>query len=254
MSEKKQRRMSKSATIYIPVASLLILLLVILGMSAFLNVIVIEVIGDSSYPAAEIIAASGIKPGDNLLRINIQNAEQSILREIPIFNDAVVSRVFPDTIIIEVRESKPLAAIRYQGDVLIIDSDGRVLERTAEQPRGLIEVRGFTPLEPAPGRMLRPEVGGGMRLQFMMDVLRAVEEEGITGDVSFLDVTSIANITFGYTNRFTVLLGGPENARHKISQLPVFISDAEQHPGFDPGATHLIDMSDPSGRWSLRTN
>ena len=257
MSGKKQRRISRSATIYVPVAAFLIVFFGILGISAFLKIMSIEVTGASVHSKEEIISASGIVQGDNMLWVNVQNAEQSIRDAIPMINEVGISRLFPDRIVIEVKESKAIAVLRHQGEMYIIDYDGRVLEQTSAVPRGLIEIRGFVPVEPAEGSMLRAEPGGGMRLQFMTDVLKAIDDAGITRDVSFLDVTRISAISFGYDERFIILIGAPDGARSKINQLPSYlpalIAKAQaEDPSFDITATYQVDMSDPSGEWWLR--
>ena len=253
MNSKKQRRVSSSAKVYVPIATLLILVFGLIGISSFLKIITIEVIGVSRHPHSEIIEFSGIAVGDNMLWIKIENAEQGIKEAIPLISEVTIKRDFPDTVKIEIKESIPLAWMPFEGYYLTIDSEGRILERADTPPQDLIEIRGFSPNSPAIGSMLRAEAGGSMRLQFMTDVLRAMEDENMADMVSYLDMSSIANITFGYGERYTVLLGGPEGAQHKINQLPVVLSRTEtQDPNYDPNADYLVDMSDPTGAWRLR--
>ena len=77
----KPRRKSKSAVVYIPTAVILILFLMAFGVSVFLKIINIEVIGASVYTKEEIITASGITKGDNMLLYQWkQRSEQDILR------------------------------------------------------------------------------------------------------------------------------------------------------------------------------
>ena len=252
MDERKRRRhSSRSITLFLPIASLLIILLFFFGTSAFFRIAVIEISGAKVHSAQEVISSSGLELGGNILTINRSNVEDSIRQAMPLINEVNVSRIMPDKILIEVSESIAIAAISHQGRFYIIDSSGRVLERAAAIPRGIIEIRGFTPVEPEEGAMLRPEPGGAMRLQFMVDVLAAIEITNITEQVSYLDVTRIANISFGYLDRFVVVLGGPEGARYKISQLPDILMQAELDPTFDPTIGYNINIFDPSGEWSL---
>ena len=228
MGVKKPRRMSKSAIVYIPVGALLIVLLTILGTSGFLSVMEIEVDGVSMYSAAEVAAVSGISLGDNLLFVDTSAASRRIQVAMPFISAVNITRVPPARVRIEVQESIALATIAARSDVIVIDSAGRVLQRSASAPAGLIEVRGITPREAIEGGRIRAEQGGDLQLQNMLDVLAAIEREGIQRDISYLDVNNIAQISFGYMGRFRVILGGPNNLRQKLTSLAGAIARFEE--------------------------
>jgi hypothetical protein len=242
--------MSKSAAIYIPVGVLLIVFLTVIGVSGFLRIMDIEVVGSTRYTDEAIIAVSGITAGDNMLFIDAEVAERRIITAMPFISSASVTRVPPDGVRIEVEESSPLAKIDFRGELLIFDSSGRILEVTVVPQSGLVEVLGITPVDPAEGAPLRVGTGGEMNLLYMRDVLAALEREGIEGDVSFLDVSNTGRINFGYQGRFRVILGGPSNVRQKLDSLPRMIYGADginaQH---GDSATGDIDMSGQQGEW-----
>jgi len=240
----RRLQQGRIAFIYILTGVLLIALMAVVGISAFLRIIEIDVEGASVYTPAEIIEACGISTGDNLLFINIATAERKILTTMPIINDVKITRKPPDTLRIEVTESSPIATIAFFGDTLIIDSTGRTLKRGTEKPEGLIEVRGVALDEVIEGNPLRAERGAEMRLQYMQDVLTAIEKEGLRHDVSYLDVSNINNIHFGYLDMYRVIIGGPSNVRQKLSQLPGGIPELESKY---PNIAGDIIMSDPSG-------
>ena len=227
MGRKKQRRMSKSAAVYIPVGVVLVVLLIILGTSGFLRVSVITVAGATMYSDEEIITVSGISAGDNLLFIDISVAERRIQVAMPFIDTVNVMRLPPDTVHIEITESKAIAAIEFRNDIIIIDSTGRVLQHTDRAPEGLINVWGIVPSDAAEGSKLRAEQGGELQLQYMIDVLAAIEREGIEDNVSYLDVYNISQLNFGYMGRFRVMLGGPNNLRQKLDSLPRAITGVE---------------------------
>jgi len=238
MENRKQRRVSRSAMMYIPFGVLLVAIISIMGISSFLRIMVIEVEGATRYSSAEIISASGIGVGDNLLFLDTDAAQRRIMLAMPFIREVNVLRALPDGIMIEIFESEPIASIEDSGDLLIIDVTGRILERTDKAPDGLIEVRGITPLDPVEGGQLRTAPGGEMQLQYMRDVLSAMERERIVQDVTFLDITHISQINFGYLGRFRVILGGPSNIRGKLEALPRVIDTIAE----DISAT--IDLTD----------
>ena len=219
MEQRRQRRISKSAAIYIPVSALVIIFLTILGISSFLRIMFIEVQGATRYSVEDVAAVSGISAGDNLLFLDMEDAERRIVTAMPFVSEAVVSRMLPDTIKIEIIESTPVAAVELRGTFLIIDSTGRILDRTETFPDGLVEIIGIIPVEAAIGSQIRAEGIGDANVQAMRYILSALEREELIEDVSNLDVTNIAQISFGLQGRFNVLLGNRDNLRQKLRNL-----------------------------------
>ena len=246
MGKKKQRRMSKSAAVYIPFGALLAVLLIILGTSGFLRVAEITVDGATTYTDEEIIAISGISIGDNLLFLDAGVAERRILVAMPFINAVNVSRSPPDSVRIEVTESAAIASLEFRNTVILIDSTGRVLQNTDRAPAGLIEIWGIVPADAAEGSRLRAEQGGELQLQYMIDVLAALEREGIQHSVSYLDVSIISSLNFGYMERFRVMLGGPNDLRQKLRTLPGAVAGVEEA---EPrGITGTLRFG-PTGNW-----
>jgi len=247
MRTRKKIRRSRNAVIYFLISVFLIVTLVIFSLSVFLKIVEIEVAGASFYTGKEIIEASGILAGDNILFLNTAAAAESIISAKPYISDVTIESVPPTAIRITVNESVPVATIKYRFDILLIDSTGRVLEKLDTEPGGLIEIRGFTPLEAEVGNRMRAMSGSETQLRSLVDVLSALERANLLGDVTYLDVEHISTIRFDYIGRFTVVLGGSTNVSHKLSQLPGYVSTIdEERPG---NVTGDINMSDSTGAY-----
>jgi len=246
MNRRTQRRSSKSAAVYIPIAVLLIILLTVLGTSGFLRIVEIEIEGANIYKNDEIIVASGISLGDHLLFVDRNAAARRIEQALPFINGATVSRKPPGAIYIEVTESSALAYIVVYDEALVIDSSGRVLDRKVTRPAGLIEIRGFTPGEAVEGSKLKAVQGGEYELNIMLDVLAAFERERMEHDVSYLDVTYITQIEFDYRGSYRVAFGSPNNLRQKLQSLPVAVTEVESQ--YPDGVTGTL-KAEPTGAW-----
>jgi len=246
MSGSNRNRVDTSA-LYVIIAAFLVILLLLFGTSIFLKVMRIEVTGASIYTEEEIITASGISSKNNLLFMRTGAASERISSAMPFISEVKITRSLPDTILITVKESSALAAVACQDGALIIDSSCRVLQYMDAAPPDLIEVRGFTPVDPVPGRVMKVELGGETRLRYLTDVLAAIEKSDVRADVTYLDVANITNITVGYTGRFRVILGGPNNALYKLNQLPQVIGKINKDNPYD--GNRFIDMSDSTGEW-----
>ena len=247
MSKRKHRRISRSAALYIPLSVLLIAFFMVFGISVFMKILEIEVAGVSVYSEEEIVMASGIVSGDNLLFIDVDAASQGIRTTKPYISKVVITRVPPSVLRIEVTESTPLAKIVYQDRVLIIDSDCRVLKMTEDMPDGLIEVMGLSHGEPVEGIALKESQGSDIQLNALKEILATIEKQGFEDDVLYLDVSNISKIFLRYAGRITVMLGNPSNARQAVGKLPSVIAQIDAKSSAN--VTGNLDMSDSSGQW-----
>jgi len=239
-----RREVSNTTVAYIAAGVVIVILMMILGISAFLSVVEISVEGTSLYSVEEVVDASGLSFGNNLMFLNTQTISQNIRAALPFVSSVQISRNLPGTVHIEVTESEARASIAFAGDILIIDSSGRVLMRSDHNPSGLIEIRGIELRDAIEGRSLMPEQGGETAVQHMQDILAAMERAGIEQDVSYLDVSNITNIHFGYLGMYRVVLGGARDLRHRLGILPNQVTEIQVMFSSIPG---IIDMSDPSG-------
>ena len=264
MPVNNKRQLSKGSIAYIALGIVLIAVMTVAGMSAFLRTTDFVVEGTSIYSVEEVVEASGLSVGANLMFVNTQNAIQNIRSELPFVSAVEITRKLPDTVHIQITESVAVAYIFFAGDYYIIDSTGRVLERsrggdgsiTIANINDLVEIRGVEIEETDPGSMLKPVFGTETKLQYMEDVLTGLEREELINDVSYLDVSNIVNVHFGYLNLYRVILGGstnlrPSNLRHTLSILPDSVRQVtEAHPN----TAGDLDMSDESGspKFTLR--
>ena len=237
MERRKIRRKSTSAAIYIPIAALLVIFFMIYGTSAFLKIINIEVDGSTRYSKAEIIAAAGITKGENMLLVDIIDAQMRVYTELPYISSVEITRDMPDTIRIEVRESTPLAAIAFRGTYAVIDFSGKVLRIEVAAEHGLIEVRGFQPSEAIVGSIIKVEADNETKLRYLIEILTAIDSAGIRDNVTYLDITNIANINLDYLER-RILLGGPEDARNKLDKLPDRIEEVVKNTRDDKAGVY----------------
>ena len=249
MGKKKRKRMSKSAAVYIPIAVLLILLFGILGTSVFLKIIEIEVTGATKYPNDAIIMSSGIAIGDNILRIDKDKASQMIEASMPYISGVEIEFVLPDKARISISEASAFAAVSVSDGFIVISSTGRILEIVDSAPVGLVEVRGFAPVDVKIGGALKAASGDDTRLRYIKEVLAAIESAGIQDGVSFLDVTSMGNIYLEYLGLYRVNLNGSGGAISKLAKLPEAIEDVKKDSSFDVTARYRIDIPDSSGGW-----
>lgn len=138
--KRKEERLQKKIRERNRIRNRLIAIVVVIGaivfsFSGFFTVTSIMVEGNSYFTAEEIIAMSHAEPGHNI----IYNADKSsiidYLEANPYIKSAKVRRSLPGTLVIRVEEREQTAAIVYDEDYLIIDSEGVLLRKTRTEPK-----------------------------------------------------------------------------------------------------------------------
>jgi len=237
---RRPRRRGGSAAVYTIIAVLLIAFITIFGVSVFFKVADIEVTGAVKYHSGDIIKASGIEKGDNLMLFDRGAAAARICSAMPYITEVKIARRLPDRIVIEITESEPMAEISSGGAVLLVDQNARLLEiNPAALPEHVIAVTGITPVSPVAGKKI--EVSGGEKtaLAFLTDVLGAIRSKGVSDGITRLDVSNISNITFDYLGRFDVLLGSAENVNYKLDKLVGIVSALDSERAGQEGTLDL---------------
>jgi len=262
MTPVKKRQLSKISTSYIAVGVALITFTAILGTSVFLRAKEIRIEGTMIYSIDEVVEASGLSPGDNLIFINPQRVSTKIREELSFVSAANITRVLPDVVLIEITESPAIGKVMFSGEICIIDAEGRVLALSsggAINLRGvdfdeLIEVRGLEIDDAIIGSTLRSEFGAEIKLQNMQDIFSAMGREEILGDVSYLDVSNSNNLHFGYKSRYRVVLGERRNLRQKMELLESSVEAIAQRYPNTPGDINMAEVTDTSNEVKFRPN
>ena len=106
---------------------------ILLSKSSLLDVDEVVVVGADSELEELIVNAANIPESKPVLEIDTM-AISSRIKEIPTIRDAKVSRSFGGKVTISVTIRKPSVLLSNLGQWLLIDEDGRVLERVLEFP------------------------------------------------------------------------------------------------------------------------
>lgn len=145
---KKQRRIKVRTKKRRRATMLTILLLFVVLFAAgfvgyrYLRADHIQIGGNKTIPASEIIALSGIKTGTHLLELDRDAARQAIEQN-PYLEVESIDFILPDTVAINVRERAVTSVIRQLERTICLDTDGRVLDIIgADGVSGILVVKG----------------------------------------------------------------------------------------------------------------
>jgi cell division protein FtsQ len=195
------------------------------GISVFFKISHIEIKGNIRYTAGDIIAASGLKEGDNLIFINAFQISNKIFRQLPYVHEATISRRLPDTVVIGIEESYPLASVAFGAGYYIIDKNCKILEKTDRSGSiGTITVKGIEPILPKVGERLALSQEAHHKVTYLSELLTAILSRQMQADIGDIDMTDSGNAAFSYLGRFTIELGKQEGIDYKLEQLDEVLS------------------------------
>ena len=219
MPQQNKKRKKRSA-LFAPISFLIICAALVFGMSVFFRVSGIEVEGNTLYTKEEIIEASGIEEGDNLFFINRFSAISRIFSKLPYVEKAVINRSLPNRLVIVVSESKAIACVLAEDGTWAIDRNCKLLSKAeGEDLRGLIRVRGLTPIAPEAGQIIAPGEAESPKVNYLSAILTQIDALNLRDRITYIDISGISNPYFDYLDRFTVKLGTNENIEYKFQCL-----------------------------------
>ncbi len=228
-----------------------------IGLSVFFKVKVITVSGTSVYSPYSIQEASGITEGDNLLTFSRARAASQIRAKLPYVKSVRIGIKLPDTVNIEIKEDSVVYAIQDDTGIWwLMNSDGKITEMannstasnytqivgvTLTDPAvgqiGVATERSVAPLESSEGVDTTAEettlptvastvVTGAEKLDVVLQILVAMEDNDIVGSIASIDVTYLDDIVLWYGTQYQVNLGDGTDTVHPLNYKIACMYDA----------------------------
>ncbi len=217
MEEQRNKRIRKNV-LYAPLALVITCVAAILFISLFFRVSIIQLQNETVYTDEEILAASGLEKGVNLLFVNNFTAVSSIYATMPYVETVSIKRVMPNRIILAVTGSEAVACVSFGDDYWLINPQGKLLEKIdARSAESFIRVEGMEPLMPVAGEVMSVSEANNGKDAFLYRMLTQFELRGITNMIDWIDLNALNDPVFSYDERFTVYLGSAEELSRGLS-------------------------------------
>lgn len=216
--KRKRRRRGRFGFLYKLLSFVLILAALTVGSMIFFRVDEVAVSGNSRYTAEQVIAASGIEQGDSLVMLDQDRVGMDILQKLPYVDTVNIRRSLPQTVVITVSESGAAACIECEGTWWLLNYRGKILERAPQERTGAA-ITGITPLRPTAGTKLAVSEEESGKLESLLQLLSALQEEELLEKVSAIDLTYESRITFTFDERYTVKLPMTTDFQKKMRAL-----------------------------------
>ena len=228
---------------------------VLLCLSLFFRVEEVVVSGADKYTPWMIKEASGISDGDSLLSVSDARVAGKIRLALPYVDEVRVGIKLPGTVHIEITELETTYAIEAtDGSWWLITSDGRVVERIqTTAAAAYTRIYGVQVANPKEEQVVQAaeeaaqetqptdetgdgvtlptvaKITGAMRLDTVITILTALEDNGVIGQIASLDVSNLNDITMQYGQRLHVVLGTSENLAYKVQYMALAVVQIEEY-------------------------
>ena len=168
----------------------------------------IVVQGNEAWSDAEIAALSGLILGEDTLKIEKSRIKGNFLR-----NHYVelieMDILYPDRVLLTVRERQPRAAVNCAGVILVIDAEGVILERMASMPAGDLITVSMNASLSAQGRTIESSKSGELDLS-------ELDAQGMSGLVSEINVRDRFNLYMVSNTGVQIILGEKDDMADKL--------------------------------------
>lgn len=214
-NSKRRRRRTRRHTTYIALVAVLVLGIgAALSMTLFFNVAEIVVYNETDTPDETVIELSGIRSGDNLVRLDTAIAAERVRQSVVYAESVRVERVFPNTAEIYVERAVPVANISQSYGYLLVSASSRVLEELKEAPReGLIIIYGYNPAEGSIGMVLRSE---DEKRDNVLKTLTAAVAECSDERIGSIDMAEQSDILVYFGDNVVFHMGSSSDAVYKL--------------------------------------
>ena len=216
-----------------------IVLAVFCCITLFFQVKTITATGNHIYTEEQIVDASGISVGDNLLSVKKAQAASLVMTTLPFVESVHIERVLPDTVKITVTESDVTFAIRAQNETYyLMNAQGKVLQEIATSSASdYPNVDGLEIQEPVLGEQIRVTEEQQESCDAALSMMQYLNEYGISGKITKIDVSKPYDLRLYCGTQYEILMGGSDNLDYKTEYLVAALTELGE------GNSGVIDLT-----------
>jgi len=250
LRRKKNRR--KKIVIRSAICFIFLVVGIVLALTIFFNINQINVSGDAVYSPEDIIDASTVAVGDNLIFLSKDKINETVTTQLPYVGSVKIKRHLPSTLELIITKTEATYAIVSNGYFTLLDKDGKVLEKDLEYVAETITVINF-------GEIVSADLGKNIvleneqPLEKLKTIREACEKSGLK-EISSIDLSDIYNINLVYQGRITLELGETDknNLQKKIDLGKAAIDTQNEENELYKGTINLT--VEGKGFWSEETS
>ncbi len=212
--QNNRRRRGNMSLHYSLIAFIVLVIFAVLSVTVFFNIETADIIGSSIYSADEIIAASGIKGGDNMIRKNMGKAEKAITSQLIYIEEATITRKLPSSVEILIVPCVETASLQTEDGYLIVSESGKILCASEEPMEDTLVFIGAEPAEDIHVGMTFASADED-KTEVIYELMKRADS-GFASKITSFDVTDRLNISCLYEDRITIEIKSAADIDYKF--------------------------------------
>ena len=193
---RRTRRRGRFRFFYKLISLVAVVAAIVTACVIFFRVNEVKVEGNSHYTAQEIIDASEIEMGDNLVTLWTWQINQLVGSKLPYVQRVVLNHTFPDKVTLQVVERTVAATVEGNGRQWLMASDGYLLE-TTNQNQG-IAIVGLEVVDPQAGQPMQVSEADHSKGEAIVPLMEALDQAGKLSQCTQFDCSAASSILVSY--------------------------------------------------------
>ena len=218
-ARQKRQRQRRLIILLICLIVFLLILGVVLSLTIFFPIKNIAVSGSTMYSAGQIIDASGIEKGDNLILLTESSTLEKLKTKLPYIESLQIEKELNGNIKLIVKEAAEYSVVVSGNKYFTVSRSGWVLAERDSIAKNTFEVR---------GPETECKVGSDIvyknpkEQELIKEIINALKQEKL--NIDYIDISDSLNLKIGVEKRFDVLLGSSNNIEEKVKHLRGMVS------------------------------
>lgn len=239
--ERRRQKRTKQIRNYVLLGLVGVALLLLASLTILFGTKTVAVLGESPYTDEEIIKASGIKQGDNVIRLSSSKVNSKIVDKLPYIKSARLNKSLNGKVQIVVTQTKGAYAFIDGERCVVTAEDGKVLSIEAAETASQYTVLQGVTIESlascVPGKYV--SVTEKDDLELARIVYNAADDAEIDS-ITSIDITNPDYIKLIVEERLSILAGGKEDIGRKLALAAKVI---ERENELSPTQYGIIDLT-----------
>jgi len=187
----------------------------------------VYVVGNESKTPQQVVTASGLVRGRNMLSIEEEEVAQAMARDHTLIFKGL-EKEYPGTIYLHIEERKTVASMQWLGMLYTLDGQGLVMaeKNSATLPQGIPVVTGFNASGVTVGQML--SVRNPRQLEAYQTIMYEMAQQLCSDEFSEINLADPENLYLVTMEGVTVRAGDASNMQAKVGAVRTAMSYLRQ--------------------------
>lgn len=238
--ERKVRK-KKIGLITILLIFLISIFIILSTKTSFFNISEIVIQGNSVLDDEKVILASGLNYGENIFKIRTQEAKKNLLSH-PYVKSVNIKRIFPDKLVIIIKERNEFLLVPYLDSYIYLDDEGYILNLLAYRKDNILEVEGINIKDISIGKKILLE--DSVSLEEIIGLIKDCKKIGLYKEIKKVNLDNKSNIEIYLKSGIKVAFGYLNNVKYKLS-FTIKILDDLKHRGINKGTIYFNKGDSP---------